>query len=137
MQTLNVLLPWSFFTQYSFSLKGTQPPRFPWYFLLFNFCYAFKDHPTASQYPISSLCVSVKNKDPRIPQSDHFVLTTTDFVPSDETSSRGGGHNMVPWTLLWSTLKENFQVLPSCHSNICRGATLLPCSRFLLSVTWK
>jgi len=45
VQPVNVLLAWSFFTQDSFSLKRTQPPRCPWYFLLFNFCYAFKDHP--------------------------------------------------------------------------------------------
>jgi len=41
VQPLNVLQPWSFFTQDSFSLKGTRLPRFPWYFLLFDFCYAF------------------------------------------------------------------------------------------------
>ena len=44
-QPLNVLLSWEFFTQNNFSLKGTQPPWFRWYFLLFHFCYAIKDYP--------------------------------------------------------------------------------------------
>jgi len=46
VQPLNVLLPRRFFAQDRFGLKGTQPPRFPWHFVLFNFCYTFKDQPT-------------------------------------------------------------------------------------------
>ena len=45
VQPLNVFLSWSFFAKISFTPKGTQLPRFPWYCLLFNFCYAIKNHP--------------------------------------------------------------------------------------------